>query len=155
MLLVRFRYSHCWVSAVYATLELLSFGPVLGAIWVWDLWYKPPWLTNISSRCFTALLAKRYTFNSYEWTAGSSLHMTPELEQWTWLLCRVSVSLANIRSLQGLNPTNRNETSDFAFSRNFCLSVPISKGEMPVLPPLADAHVPGPCVAQFKASWGR
>jgi len=76
---------------------------VLGAIRVCDLWwYKPPWLTNMSSRCFAALLAKMSTFNSYEWTASSSLHMTPELEQWTWLLCRVSVSPANTLSLQGL-----------------------------------------------------
>jgi len=42
------------------------------------------------------------SFNSYEGTASSSLHMTPELEQLTWPLCRASVSLANKLSLQGL-----------------------------------------------------
>ena len=80
----------------------ISLHLALGAIWVWDPWYKPPWLTNISSCCFAAIRAKMSTLNSYEWTASSSLHLTPELEQWTWLLCRVSVSRANKLSLQGL-----------------------------------------------------
>jgi len=109
---------------------------VLGAIRVWDLWYKPPWLTNISSRCFAALLAKMSTFNSYEWTASSSLHMTPELEKWTWLLCRVSVSPANTLSLQGLTQLIGTKLLISRFQEIFSCQSQFPRGKCPFCPPL-------------------
>ena len=133
MLLVRFRHSHCCVSIVYAALELLL---ALGAIWVWDLWYKPPCLTNISSRCFAPLLAKMSTFNIYEWTASSSLHMTPELEQWTWLLCRVSVAQTNTLSLQGLTQLIGTKLLISRFQEIFACQSQFPRGKCPFCPSL-------------------
>ena len=49
-------------------------------------------------------------------------------EQWTWLLCSVSLIPANKLSLQQLKLFNRNLATNFRFSRNFWFLVPISRG---------------------------
>ena len=65
-------------------------------------------------------------------------YMTPE--QWTWLLCSVSVILTNKLSLQELNQLIEIKllSADFRFSRNFWFLDPISRGANAHF---ADAHV--------------
>jgi len=55
-------------------------------------------------------------------------------------LCSVSVISARNTTIAKINPTNRNWTADFTFSRNFSFLVPISRGTNARFAPPADTH---------------
>ena len=67
--------------------------------------------------------------------------------------CAVWVSYRQKTVIARINPTNRNWTDDFRFSRNFCFLIPISRGgQMPVLPPPLRTPLLNavPCSIQFR-----